>query len=215
SGLPGVGYDELIQFPGDVSGIAFNIDRTEVGVVLLGDYWKLEAGDEVYRTGRVMDVVVGDQLLGRVLNPLGHPLDELGPIRGKQRLPLERPAAAIIDRSPVTVPIQTGLKVVDALIPIGRGQRELILGDRQTGKTAIAINTILNQKNRDVVCIYCAIGQRASSVARSVATLQEKGALEYTVVVVTEGNDPPGLSYIAPYAATSIAEHFMEEGRDV
>ncbi|MCB1304914.1 MAG: hypothetical protein KDK37_11575, partial [Leptospiraceae bacterium] len=152
SGLPGVGYDELIQFPGDVSGIAFNIDRTEVGVVLLGDYWKLEAGDEVYRTGRVMDVVVGDQLLGRVLNPLGHPLDELGPIRGKQRLPLERPAAAIIDRSPVTVPIQTGLKVVDALIPIGRGQRELILGDRQTGKTAIAINTILNQKNRDVVC---------------------------------------------------------------
>ena len=215
SGLPGVGYDELIQFPGDVSGIAFNIDRTEVGVVLLGDYWKLEAGDEVYRTGRVMDVVVGDQLLGRVLNPLGHPLDELGPIRGKQRLPLERPAAAIIDRSPVTVPIQTGLKVVDALIPIGRGQRELILGDRQTGKTAIALNTILNQKNRDVVCIYCAIGQRASSVARSVATLQENGALEYTVVVVTEGNDPPGLSYIAPYAATSIAEHFMEEGRDV
>jgi F-type H+-transporting ATPase subunit alpha len=183
--------------------------------VLLGDYWHLHAGDEVERTGRVMDVAVGDGLLGRVIDPLGRPLDGNGPVAASKRLPIERPAAPIMDRAPVTVPLQTGLKVIDALIPIGRGQRELILGDRQTGKTAIAIDTILNQRGQDVLCVYCAIGQRASAVAKTVATLREKGALDYTVVVVTEGNDPPGLAYIAPYAATSIAEHFMEQGRDV
>ncbi len=215
TGLPGVGYEELIRFPGGVSGIAFNVDENEIGVVLLGEYWHLQAGDEVERTGRVMDVPVGDGLLGRVLDPLGRPLDNHGPVASQGRLPIERPAAAIMDRAPVTVPLQTGLKVIDALIPIGRGQRELILGDRQTGKTAIALDTILNQKGKNVLCVYCAIGQRASAVAKAVAVLQEKGAMEYTVVVVSEGNDPPGLAYIAPYAATSIAEHFMETGRDV
>lgn len=215
SGLPGVGFDELVTFPGGLSGIAFNVDEDEIGVVLLGDYWHLNAGDDVERTGRVMDVGVGDGLLGRVIDPLGRALDGNGPVVFSHRLPIERPAPPIMERAPVTVPLQTGLKVVDALIPIGRGQRELILGDRQTGKTAIVIDTILNQRDQGVLCVYCAIGQRASAVAKVVATLREKGALEYTVVVVTEGNDPPGLAYIAPYAATSIAEYFMETGRDV
>jgi F-type H+/Na+-transporting ATPase subunit alpha len=215
SGLPGVGFDELVIFPGDVLGIAFNVDADEIGVVLLGEYWHLHAGNEVQRTGRVMDVAVGDGLLGRVIDPLGRPLDGEGPVTSSKRLPVERPAAHIMDRAPVTVPLQTGLKVIDALIPVGRGQRELILGDRQTGKTAIAMDTILNQRDHNVLCVYCAIGQRASAVAKAVATLQEKGAMDYTVVVVTEGNDPPGLAYIAPYAATSIAEFFMEAGRDV
>jgi F-type H+-transporting ATPase subunit alpha len=163
----------------------------------------------------VMDVVVGDELLGRVIDPLGRPLDGKGPVATSKRLPIERPAAPIMDRAPVTVPLQTGLTVIDALIPIGRGQRELILGDRQTGKTAIAIDTILNQRGENVICVYCAIGQRASAVAKTIAVLREKGAMDHTIVVVTEGNDPPGLAYIAPYAATSIAEHFMEAGRDV
>ena len=215
SGLPGAGFEELLTFPGGLAGIAFNVDEDEIGVVLLGDYWNLHAGDEVERTGRVMDVAVGDALLGRVIDPLGHPLDGHGPVTAAARLPIERPAAAIMDRAPVTVPLQTGLKVIDALIPIGRGQRELILGDRQTGKTAIAIDTILNQRGQDVVCVYCAIGQRASAVAKAIEVLRAKGAMEYTVVVVTEGNNAPGLAYIAPYAATSIAEHFMEAGRNV
>jgi len=215
SGLPGVGFEELLAFPGEVFGIAFNLDADAIGVVLLGEYWQLHAGDLVERTGRVMDVAVGEGLLGRVIDPLGRPLDGQGPVRTDARLPIERPAAAIMDRAPVTVPLQTGIKVIDALIPIGRGQRELILGDRQTGKTAIAIDSILNQRGQDVLCVYCAIGQRASAIAKAVATLREQGALDYTVVVVTEGNDAPGLAYIAPYAATSIAEHFMERGRDV
>ncbi len=215
SGLPSVGFEELVKFPGDLLGIAFNVDEEEIGVVLLGEYSHLHAGDEVERTGRVMDVGVGDGLLGRVIDPLGRALDANGPVASSERLPIERAAAAIMDRAPVTVPLQTGLKVIDALIPIGHGQRELILGDRRTGKTAIALDTILNQRDRNVVCVYCAIGQRASAVAKVVANLREKGAMDYTVVVVTEGNDPPGLAYIAPYAATSIAEHFMEAGRDV
>ncbi len=215
SGLPGVGFDELLEFPGGVFGIAFNVDEDEIGVVLLGEYQDLHAGDEVQRTGRVMDVAVGDGLLGRVIDPLGRPLDGNGPLATSQRLPIERPAAPIMDRAPVTVPLQTGVMVVDALIPIGRGQRELILGDRQTGKTAIALDTILNQRGEDVVCVYCAIGQRAAAVAKAVANLRDKGAMDYTVVVVTEGNQPPGLAYIAPYAATSIAEYFMDAGRDV
>jgi F-type H+-transporting ATPase subunit alpha len=215
SGLPGVGFNELVMFPGNVLGIAFNVDEDEIGVVLLGEFWHLHAGDEVQRTHRVMDVAVGKGLLGRVIDPLGQPLDGKGSLAYSERLPIERPAPHIMDRAPVTEPLQTGLKVIDALIPIGRGQRELILGDRQTGKTAIAIDTILNQRGQDVLCVYCAIGQRASAVAKVVATLREKGAMEYTVVVVTEGNDPPGLAFIAPYAATSIAEYFMEAGRDV
>jgi len=215
TGLPGAGYEELIQFPGGIYGIAFDVNPDEIGVVLLGDYAHLRAGDEVRRTGRVMDVSVGPALIGRIVDPLGAPLDDQGPIVGESRLPIERPAPAIMDRAPVTEPLQTGLKVIDALIPIGRGQRELILGDRQTGKTAVAIDTILNQRGKNVLCVYCAIGQRASAVAKVIAILRDTGAMEYTTVVVAEGNDPPGLSYIAPYAATSIAEHFMAEGRDV
>ena len=215
SGLPNVGFEELVQFPGDVYGIAFNVDEQEIGIVLLGDFSKLRAGDEVQRTQRVMDIAVGDGLLGRVVDPLGRPLDGKGLVHCDTRLPIERPAPPIMNRSPVTVPLQTGFKVIDALIPIGRGQRELILGDRQTGKTAIALDTIINQRGRDVICVYCAIGQRASAVAKAVAVLRQNNALEFTVVVVTEGNDPPGLAYIAPYAATTIAEHFMEQGRDV
>lgn len=215
SGLPTIGFDELIKFPGDLFGIAFNVDEKEIGTVLLGEYSHLHAGDQVERTQRVMDVAVGEELLGRVIDPLGRPLDNKGPIVSSKRLPIERPSPAIMDRSPVTEPLQTGIKVIDALIPIGRGQRELILGDRQTGKTAIAIDTILNQRDFNVLCVYCAIGQRASAVARAVANLQERGAMDYTIVVVTEGNDPSGLIYIAPYAATSIAEYFMEAGRDV
>jgi F-type H+-transporting ATPase subunit alpha len=215
SGLPNVGFDELLKFPGDLYGIAFNVDSDEIGVVLLGECEHLHAGDEVERTGRVTDVPVGDGLIGRVIDPLGRPVDGKGPVVSNQRLPIERPAAPIMDRAPVSVPLQTGLIVIDALVPIGRGQRELILGDRQTGKSAIAIDTIVNQRDQNVLCVYCAIGQRASAVAKVIANLREKGAMEYTVVVVTEGNDPPGLAYIAPYAATSIAEHFMEAGRDV
>ncbi|MGP8215542.1 MAG: alternate F1F0 ATPase, F1 subunit alpha [Bacteroidia bacterium] len=215
SGLPGVGFEELLKFPHDLYGIAFNIDEDEIGVILLGEDSLLNAGDEVERTGRIMDIPVGKALIGRVINPLGEPMDDKGSIAFTERLPIERPAPAIMDRAIVNVPLQTGLKVVDALIPIGRGQRELILGDRQTGKTAIAIDTIINQHDKNVLCIYCAIGQRASSVAKVIATLAEKKAMEYTVVVVTEGNNSPGLKYIAPYSATSIAEYFIEQGRDV
>jgi len=215
SGLPGVAYAEMIRFPGGLLGLAFDVDEAEVGVVLLGDHARLHAGAEVQRAGHVMDVAVGPRLLGRVIDPLGRPLDGQPPIVSEQRLPIERPAPAIMDRAPVTVPLQTGLKVIDALIPVGRGQRELILGDRQTGKTSIAIDSIVNQRGRDVVCVYCAIGQRGSAVAKVVARLRDQGALAYSVVVVADGNEAPGLAYIAPYAATSIAEFFMAEGRDV
>jgi len=215
AGLPNVGFEELLKFPGNLYGIAFNIDEDEIDVILLGEDSKLNAGDEVERTNRVMDIPVGNALIGRVINPLGEPQDDKGVIAFDKRLPIERPAPAIMDRSTVNVPMQTGLKVIDALIPIGRGQRELILGDRQTGKTAIAIDTILNQRDKNVLCVYCAIGQRASSIAKIIANLKEKGALEYTIIVVTEGNNAPGLKFIAPYAATSIAEYFMEKGRDV
>ena len=214
-GLPGVGYEEIVTFPGGLLGIAFNLDEDEVGVILLGDYQNLHAGDEVQRTGRVIDVPVGEGLLGRVIDPLGNPLDGKGSVAAEQRLPIERPAPPIMDRAAVSVPLQTGLKAVDALVPIGRGQRELILGDRQTGKTAIAVDTILNQRGQNVICVYCAIGQRAAGVAKVVANLDKQGAMEYTVVVVVEDNNAPGLVYITPYAATSIAEYFMEKGRDV
>ena len=192
SGLPGVGFDELLQFPGDLFGIAFDVDADEIGVVLLGECQHLHAGDEVERTGRVMDVPVGDGLIGRVIDAMGRPVDGKGPVASSQRLPIERPAPPIMDRAPVSVPLETGIIVIDALIPIGRGQRELIVGDRQTGKSAIAIDTILNQRDQNVLCVYCAIGQRASSVAKVVANLTENGAMDYTVVVVTEGNDAPG-----------------------
>lgn len=215
SGLLNVGFEELVIFANGTMGIAFNIDEDEIGVVLLGDFSNIFAGDEVLRTGRVMDVGVGKELLGRIIDPLGRPLDNKPKPKLHHTLPIERPAPAIMNRGPVNVPLQTGIKVIDALIPIGRGQRELILGDHQTGKTAIAIATILNQRDQNVICVYCAIGQRASSVAKTIAALRAAGAMDYSVVVVTEGNDSPGLLYIAPYAATSIAEYFMENGRDV
>ena len=215
SGLPGAGFEEVLRFPGGSYGIAFNIEEDEIGVILLDDYSHLHAGDEVERRGHVMDVPVSDGLIGRVISPLGRPLDGQPAVVSSRRMPIERAAPPIMDRAPVTVPLQTGIKVIDALVPVGRGQRELILGDRQTGKTAIALDTILNQQNENVLCVYCAIGQHASGVAKVVATLRESGALRYTAVVVTEGNDPPGMIYIAPYAATSIAEYFMEQGHDV
>jgi len=221
NGLPGVGFEELVKFPGGLLGIAFNIDPDEVGMVLLGDSRHLKAGDPVVRSGRTTDVPVGEALLGRIIDPLGTPLDDLGEVSTTERWPIEREATAIMDRAPVSTPLQTGIKVVDALVPIGRGQRELILGDRQTGKSAIALDTIVNQRDqvdaqgRPMICVYCAIGQRASSIARAIAKLKEHSALQYTIVVVSEGSDPPGLQYIAPYAATSIAEFFMAQGRDV
>ncbi|MDN4502659.1 alternate F1F0 ATPase, F1 subunit alpha [Alteromonadaceae bacterium BrNp21-10] len=215
SGLPSVGYEELLKFPNNIYGIAFNLDEDEVGVLLLDHFERLNAGDEVQRTGRVMDVAVGQALLGRVIDPLGRPLDGKKPPKLTERLPVERPAPSIMQRAAVSEPLQTGVKVIDALIPIGRGQRELIMGDRQTGKTTIAIDAILNQRGKEVICIYCAIGQRASSVTKTLALLRQHNAMDYTVVMMSEGNAPPGLNYIAPYAATSIAEYFMQSGQDV
>lgn len=214
-GLPGTGFEELLKFPDDLYGIAFNLEEEEIGVVLLGDYWHLRTGDPVERTGRVVEAPVGENLLGRVIDPLGNPLDDKGPVHYSKTKPIEETAPSIMDRAPVNFPLQTGIKVVDAIVPIGRGQRELILGDRQTGKTAIAIDAILNQKDQQVLCIYCSIGQRASSVAKVYADLLSRGAMDYTVMVVSEGNAPAGLNYIAPYAATAMAEYFMHQGRDV
>lgn len=215
SGLPEVRSEELIRFPGDRLGMAFNLDPTEVGVVLLDDNDRIKAGDEVRRTGRVLDVPVGEAMLGRLVDALGRPLDGHGPPTTTLRLPVERQAPPIMDRSPVTVPLQTGLKAVDAMIPVGRGQRELILGDRQTGKTAVALDTIINQRDTGVICIYCAVGQRTSAVAKLVADLRRHDALGYCTIVVASGDDPPGLQFIAPYAATTMGEQFMQEGRDV
>lgn len=215
TGLPGTGYEELILFPGGLYGIALDLDEDGIDVVLLGDHTQLQAGDAAERTGRVMDVPVGEALLGRVIDPLGAPRDGKGPIMATERLPIERPSPAIMDRAPVNVPLHTGITVVDALVPIGRGQRELILGDRSTGKTTIAVDTILNQQGTGVISIYCAINQRAASVAQVMAKLQEHHAMERTIVVVAEGDQAPGLAFIAPYAATSMAEHFMEQGKDV
>jgi len=214
-GLTGIRSEELLRFPGDKMGMAFNVDRDEIGVIMLDEQEGLYAGAEVRRTGRVMDVPVGDAVIGRLLNSKGDPLDDLGPIGAAQRRPVERPAPGILDRSPVTVPLQTGLKVVDALIPIGRGQRELILGDRQTGKTAIALDAMINQKNFNVLCFYCAIGKRASAVSKVIDDLKKHRAMDYTTVILTTEEDPPGLQFVAPYAVMTMAEYFMEQGRDV
>ena len=214
-GLLGVRSEELVLFPDNVLGMVFNIDPSEVGIILLGESPTLKAGSEVRRTGRILQIPVGDSLIGRVVDPMGRPLDDLGPLRSSKWLPVEREAPEIMDRAPVTVPLQTGLKVVDALIPIGRGQRELVLGDRQTGKTAIALDTIINQQDKGVLCVYCAIGQRSSSVAKLIEDLRRHDAMEYCIIVMAEGEDPPGLQFIAPYAATSMAEYFVEQGHDV
>ena len=214
SGLPGVRSEEIVRFPGNLLGMAFNLDPDEVGVMLLDEGPGLKAGVEARRTYCVLDVPVGEGLLGRVVDPAGRPLDNAGPIKVALRAPIECPAPSIMDRSPVTVPLATGIKVIDALIPVGRGQRELILGDRQTGKTAIALDCILNQKEKDVICIYCAIGQRSASVANLIAELRGRDAIGYCTVVVASGNAPPGQLFIAPYAAMSMGEYFMRKGRD-
>lgn len=214
-GLPGVKSGELIIFPGKILGMVFNLDPEEVGVVMLSKSDDLQAGTNVTRIGKVMDVPVGEALLGRVVDPTAKPLDHMGQVNTLEWKPIEREAPAIMEREPVTVPLQTGLKVVDSLIPIGMGQRELILGDRQTGKTAIALDTIINQKDKNVLCVYCAIGQQSSSVAKLIEDLHKHDAMKYTIVVSTSGEDPPGLKYIAPYSATTMAEYFMEKGRDV
>lgn len=214
-GLPSAASEELLQFQGDRYGLVFNLDPDEIGVVLLDEAHDLAAGSEVRLSGRVLDVPVGKSLLGRVVDPLGRPLDNLGPIVEEHRLEVERAAPPIHERAPVRVPLQTGIKSVDALFPIGRGQRMLIMGDRQTGKSAIAMDTILNQRESGVLCVYCFIGQRSAAVASAIEDLRRQGALEYTVVVVARGEDPPGLQYLAPYAATSMAEYFMQQGHDV
>jgi F-type H+-transporting ATPase subunit alpha len=214
-GLSSVTSDEVLRIDGGVDALVFNLDPDEVGVILLGDEERVVAGAEVRGTGRRLRVPVGGDLLGRVVSPLGTPLDggpELGALAERD---VDTPAPAIMKRGPVRVPLQTGIKVIDALIPIGRGQRELIVGDRQTGKTAIATDIIINQRDTGVVCVYCAVGQRAASVAGVVDDLERNGALGHTIVVVASGEDPPGLQYVAPYAATSMAEHFMDQGRDV
>lgn len=214
-GLPSIKSQELLVFHGGVHGIAFNIDPHEIGVIILGEYTNIAAGTKVYGTGRVVDIPVGDALLGRVISATGHPLDGEGSIDTTERHPVEQDSPSIMDRAPVVTPLETGIKVVDALVPIGKGQRELILGDRQTGKTAIALDTILNQQGKNVLCVYCAIGQRGSAVAQLIAALRRHGAMTYTVVLVAGGDESPGLQFIAPYAATSIAEYFMRQGRDV
>lgn len=214
-GLPNVRSEELLRFPGGLFGLAFNLDPDEVGVVLLGHAHETRAGSLVQRTHRILDVPVGEELLGRIVNPLGQPLDDAGPLRTTQRAPVEQPSPPILHRAPVTRPLQTGIKVIDALLPIGRGQRELILGDRQTGKTALALDTILNQHDQNVVCVYCAVGQRTSAVARLLALLRQRDALRYCIAVVASGDDAPGVQFLAPYAATTMAEYFMRQGRDV
>jgi len=214
-GLPGVQAEELVGLHGGLLGLAYNLDSEEVGVVLLGASPDLTAGSFAHRTGRILDVPVGEELTGRVVDALGRPLDERGPIRLPERRPVERPAPPILHRAPVTKPLQTGLKVIDSLLPIGRGQRELILGDRQTGKTAIALDTILNQRDQGVLCVYCTIGQRSSAVVNFLSSLRRYDALRYCIVVVASGDEPPGVQYIAPFAATTMAEYFMEQGRDV
>lgn len=214
-GLPGVQALERVEFCNGLSGLAFNLDPDQVGVVLLGASEGIAAGSRVRRSGRVADVPVGEALLGRIVNPLGQPMDECGLLPITERLPIEREAPTILDRAPVNQPLQTGIKVIDATIPIGRGQRQLIVGDRQTGKTSIALSTVLNQRGSDVICVYCAIGQRGDAVARVIESLRKQQVLEQTVVVVAGADEAPGLQFITPYAATSMAEYFMEQGRDV
>jgi F-type H+-transporting ATPase subunit alpha len=211
-GLAGALASELLEFPGNVMGMALNLEEETVGAVVLGDASDIKEGDTVKTTGRVVEVPVGQALLGRVVDPLGRPLDDKGPIKTDRTRPVERIAPGVITRKSVDTPVQTGIKAIDALIPIGRGQRELIIGDRQTGKTAIAIDAIINQKGQDLVCIYVAIGQKLSTVAQTVATLEKYGAMEHTIVVVAGAEDPAPLQYLAPYAGVAMGEEVMETG---
>jgi F-type H+/Na+-transporting ATPase subunit alpha len=214
-GLEGALASELLEFPGGVYGMALNLEEETVGAVILGDAKAIKEGDVVKTTGRVVEVPVGAELLGRVVDPLGRPLDDKGPITATKTRPVERIAPGVIVRQGVDTPVQTGIKAIDALIPIGRGQRELIIGDRQTGKTAIAIDTIINQKGQGLVCIYVAIGQKLSTVASTVATLEKYGAMEHTIVVVAGAEDPAPLQYLAPYAGVAMGEEVMESGVEV
>jgi F-type H+-transporting ATPase subunit alpha len=204
---------EMLEFTHGVFGIALNLEEESVGAVLLGDYKQIKEGDVVKRTGRIISVPVGDAMLGRVVNALGQPIDGKGPVQSKEFLPIERLAPGVVDRQPVKEPLQTGLKAIDGMVPIGRGQRELIIGDRQTGKTAVAIDTIINQRGKDVICIYNAIGQKQSTVAQVVRTLEEADAMSYTIVVAATASDPAPMLYIAPYSACTIGEYFRDSGR--
>ena len=213
-GLAGCRYTELLQLPGDIMGIALNLEEDSVGVVLLGDDSHIKEGDEVRSTGRIVEVPVGDGLLGRVVDALGRSIDGKGAIRSDKNRPVERVAPNVVMRKSVNTPVQTGIKAIDAMIPIGRGQRELIIGDRSTGKSAIALDTIINQKGGDLVCIYVAIGQKASKVAQTVGILEQNGAMEHTIIVAANSSDPAPLQYLAPYAGCAMGEEFMEQGKD-
>lgn len=206
---------ELLEFPSGVLGLAQSLEENNIGIVILGPYDDIKEGDEVKRTGRIMEVPVGEELIGRVVNSLGQPIDGKGPIGATKTRPIESPATGVMDRKSVDEPLQTGIKAIDALVPIGRGQRELIIGDRQTGKTTVAIDTILNQKDQDMICVYVAIGQKESTVAATVETLRQSGALDYTIVVSASASQPAPLLYIAPYAGVSMAEEFMFNGKHV
>ncbi len=214
-GLEKVMYSELLELPHGVYGVALQLEEDNVGAILFGEYDKIKEGDIVKRTYRIIEVPAGEALIGRVVNPLGMPLDGKGPIKTDTYMPVERLAPGVVDRIPVKEPLQTGIKAIDAMIPIGRGQRELIIGDRQTGKTAIAIDTIINQKGQDVICIYVAIGQKRSSVAQTIKVLEDHGAMDYTIVVVASASDPTTLQYLAPYAGCAMGEYFRDRGRHV
>ncbi|MBI3559890.1 F0F1 ATP synthase subunit alpha, partial [Candidatus Gottesmanbacteria bacterium] len=214
-GLPQVRYLELIAFPHGVMGVAVNLAEDAVGAIVLGDYLKLMEGDEVRSTGQLLSVSVGEAFLGRVVSPLGDALDGKGNIMAKKTYPLEKIAPGVTKRRPVTTPLQTGIKAIDAMIPIGRGQRELIIGDRNTGKTAIAVDTIINQKKENVICIYVAIGQKTSRIAQVVGDLTRHKAMEHTIVVAASASDPAAFQYLAPYAGCAIGEYFMDQGKDV
>ncbi|MFC2069623.1 F0F1 ATP synthase subunit alpha [Chloroflexota bacterium] len=213
-GLTAAKYSELLRFPNDVMGIAMNLEENSVAAVILGDYTKLKEGDDVQCTGRIAEVPVGESLIGRVVDPLGNPLDGKGPIKSNSARPIERVAPNVAVRQSVKNPVQTGIKAIDSMIPVGRGQRELIIGDRSTGKTAICVDTIINQKGGDLICIYVAIGQKASKVARLVATLEEHGSMEHTIIVAANASDSVAMQYLAPYSGCAIGEEFMEQGKD-
>jgi F-type H+-transporting ATPase subunit alpha len=212
-GLDKVMAGELISFPHGLAGIAMNLEEDQVGAVMLGDYTEIREGDQVRRTGRIMSVPVGEALVGRVVNAIGQPLDDRGPIVTDKYNPIERIAPGVLDRAPVKEPMQSGLKAIDSMIPIGRGQRELIIGDRQTGKTAVALDTIINSRGKDLICIYVAIGQKRSTVAQVIATLQRYGAMEYSIVVAATSSDPAPMQYLAPYAGCAMGEYFRDSGR--
>jgi F-type H+-transporting ATPase subunit alpha len=213
-GLGAVQAQELVQFANGIMGIAFNLEQQSVGIIIMGDYGGIEQGMAVRGTGRIASVPVGDAMIGRVVNALGEPIDGKGPIETTSFRPIERIAPGVIERKDVKRPVQTGIKAIDAMIPIGRGQRELIIGDRQTGKTAIAIDTIINQKGKDLLCVYVAIGQKKAQIARVLGTFEKYGAMEYTIIVLASADDPAAMQYIAPYAGCSIGEEFMETKRD-